>query len=70
MSRAGGSLQPDRLTCRWTGVIDHVPDEGSGGGDKGRSEMAQWMQRTLAASASVTTVAVLVSMVGAGSKWW
>lgn len=39
-------------------------------GDREVQEMAQWMQKTLAASASVTTVAVLVAMVGAGSKWW
>jgi hypothetical protein len=32
--------------------------------------MSQWMKQTLSASASVSTVAVLVAMVGAGSKWW
>lgn len=32
--------------------------------------MSQWMRQALTASASASTIVVLVSMVGAGSKWW
>lgn len=32
--------------------------------------MSQWMRQAVAASVSVSTIAALVSLVGAGSKWW
>ncbi len=33
--------------------------------------MTEWLtRRTVQGTASVTTLAVLVSVVGAGSKWW